>query len=174
MRRHAASVLPMRRFSLLLFSLVSIPSTAAHAQVQEPEIPAGARVRVSVPALSQRAVIGRYDGLDADSLSLMPARTGSLMRIPLSLITRLELSDGRKRGRGAAVGALIGFGASVAGGFLCLAVCPTPPGSGSNLAPVGGLFLGIFVGWPVGGVLGGTVFAPERLRPIPVPAEAGR
>jgi hypothetical protein len=104
----------------------------------------------------------------------MPARTGSLMRIPLPLITRLELSDGRNRGRGAAVGALVGFGASVAGGFLCLAVCPTPPGSGANLAPVGGLFLGIVVGLRVGGVLGGTVFAPERWRPIPVPAEAGR
>lgn len=174
MRRRAASVLPMRRFCLLLLSLASIPSTAAHAQVQQPEIPPGARVRVSAPALSQRAVIGRYDGLNADTVLLMSARTDSLMRIPSSLITRLELSDGRNRGRGAAAGALVGLGASVAGGFLCLALCPTRPGSGANLAPVGGLFLGIFVGLPVGGVLGGTVFAPERWRRIPAPAEAGR
>lgn len=174
MGRRADCVLSMRRFSLLLLSLVSVPSTAAHAQVQDPEIPPGARVRVSAPALGQGAVIGGYGGLDADSLSLMPARTGSLVRIPLSQISRLELSDGRNRAGGAAVGALLGFGVSVAGGFLCLAVCPTPSGGGANLAPVGGLFLGIFVGVPVGGVLGGTVFAPERWRPIPVPAEADR
>lgn len=172
MRRRTTLELPMRSLSLLFFSLALVPRATAHAQVQEAAIPAGARVRVSAPALGQRAVIGRYDGLDADSLSLIPASTGSLIRIPLSHVTRLELSDGR--GRGAAVGALIGFGASVAGGFLCLAVCPTRPGAGANLAPVGGLFLGVFVGVPVGGVPGGTVFALERWRPIPVPAEAGR
>jgi hypothetical protein len=174
MGRRAASVLSMRRFSLLLLSIASVPSTAVHAQVREPEIPPGARVRVSAPALSQRAVIGRYEGLNADSLSLMPVRTGSLMRIPLSQISRLELSDGRNRAGGATVGALLGFGVSVAGGFLCLAVCPTSPGSGANLAPVGGLFLGIFVGLPVGGAIGATVFARERWRPIPAPPEADR
>ena len=174
MRRRATPVLPIRPFVLSLLSLASIPPTAANAQAREAGIPAGARVRVSTPALSQRAVTGRYDGLEGDSLSLMLAPPGSLLRIPVSEVTRLELSDGRSRGRGAAVGALIGFGAGVAGGFLCLALCPTAPGSGANLAPVGGLFLGLVVGVPVGGVLGGTVFAPERWRPIPVPAATRR
>ena len=172
MTHRAACVIRMRQFALLSLSLVSIPATLAHAQVQEREIQRGARVRVSAPALSSRAVIGNFDTLSAESFSLISAQTDTLMRIPLSLITRLELSEGRRRGRGAGMGALVGFGASVVGGFLCQVACST--GNDANFAVVGGLFLGIFVGLPVGGLLGGTVFAPERWRPISIPAGAWR
>lgn len=173
MTRHTAVVLPTRAFFLAILSLVSLPWAVADAQAPEAGIPARGRVRVHAPAVSQSAVTGRYDGLEADSLSLVLPPMGSRMRIPLSEVTRLEVSDGRNSGRAAAVGALIGFGAGLAGGILCLALCPSEPGSGANLAPAGGLVLGIVVGIPVGAVVGGTVFAPERWRPMPIPA-AGR
>jgi hypothetical protein len=169
MRRPAESILSMRRFSLLLVALVSIPSAAAYAQVQQSGIPPAARVRVSAPALTQRAVIGRYDGLVADSLSLMPAGTGSLVRIPLSVIMRLELSDGFNRRSGAKRGAFLGFAGPVVWGFVCAATCKD-----GGLAAVGGILFGVLYGLPVGAAIGATILAPERWRTIPAPAEAGR
>ena len=160
----------MRRFALLLLSLVSVPATLAHAQVQQRELVRGARVRVSAPALSARALIGRYDTLSAESISFISVHPDTLMRIPLSQITRLELSEGPNRGRGAGRGALVGFGASVVGGLLCQMACST--GNDANFAVVGGLFLGVFVGLPVGALLGGTMLAPERWRPISIPGGA--
>ncbi|MFN8715899.1 MAG: hypothetical protein ACK6DP_04815 [Gemmatimonas sp.] len=148
--------------------------TAAPVDAQAVPIPAGARLRVSAPAWSRRAVVGTFDTLGPDTLVLTADGAGTRLQIPRAAITRLQRSEGRNRHRGAVRGALIGLGASVVGGFLCLAVCPTDPEDGANLAPVGGLFLGLFVGAPVGGLLGGTVWAPERWRPIPLAAPAGR
>jgi len=72
-------------------------------------------------------------------------------------------------GRGAARGALIGFGAFLVGGFACLAVCPEEPGGGANMAPAGGLILGVVLGLPVGALIGASV-APERWQPLPLDA----
>lgn len=156
--------------ALSLVALVAIPPTAAHAQLQQPALSLGARVRVSAPGLSQPSVVGRYDGLEADTVLLVSTRTGPPLQIPSSTVTRLELSGGRDRDRGAAVGALVGFGASVVGVLLYAKVC----GSDAALAPIGAAYSGVVVGLPVGAILGGTVFAPERWRPIPAPIAAGR
>ena len=165
MRRLNAPRGPVRRAALTLVAVAAMAGAEAGAQGPVADLPMGERLRVSVRTLRPRTVVGRYDGRAADSLFLVPTPTNPLARIPLAEITRLEVTDGRHRGRGAVLGALAGLGAGIAGGVLCGLLCQD-----GALAPIGGLFLGVVVGMPAGGVLGATVLAPPRWRLIPVPA----
>lgn len=75
------------------------------------------------------------------------------------------MSLGRARGRGALIGAGIGFGGSVAVGLVCQVACPS---ESANLAVAGGLIVGIFIGVPAGAALGALAFTPERWDPVPI------
>lgn len=155
---------------LLLFLLLTATSLTA----QGPDLANGARVRVHTPTRAARAIIGTVDASDVDRLTLRPLKADTLLRIPWSQVARLEVSAGPNRRRGRAMGALVGFGASVAAGFLCLAICPTDPDDGANLAPVGGVIYGIVLGVPIGALLGGSRFAPERWQEVPGPVLTAR
>ena len=149
-----------------------LAATAVQAQV--PDLTRGARIRVAAPALGKRPVVAMYDTATVEWLAFRPAYTDTLARIPWAQIARLEVSAGRNTRRGRVLGALIGFGATFAGGVLCLAICPTDPDDGANLAPVGGFLYGLIIGAPVGALIGGSRFAPERWRAIPVPVTSDR
>jgi len=151
----------------MLLLLLLVPFAEASAQLHSLEIPAGARLRVFAPALGERSLVGSFGGFAGDSLTLLREPRAAI-RIETGLIRGLEVGEGRDRMAGAVAGGLIGLAGSVGLGFLCVQLCPTEPGGGANLAPVGGLFLGVLVGLPVGGLIGARVLAPERWRMLPV------
>jgi hypothetical protein len=157
-------------WALVAFLPAATPVSAQHV----PELPRGARIRVVAPALGERPVVGTHDTATVEWLAYRPAHADTVARIPWAQLARLEVSAGRNTRRGRVVGALVGFGTMFAGGLLCLAICPTDPEDGANLAPAGGFIYGLIVGAPVGALLGGSRFAPERWRTIPVPKASER
>lgn len=159
--------MPRTVLMFLLFTILG--QSYAQAQVRDLDIPLGTRLRVFAPALGDSSMIGRFAGLQSDSLALVRGpRQAPPLRIPLARIQRLDVSAGRDRASGATVGGLLGIATGVVLGFACLAVCPEDPNGGANMAPAGGLLLGLVVGLPVGAVIGARV-APERWRPLPLP-----
>jgi hypothetical protein len=116
----------------------------ARGQAGSAEEPVPPRVRLSVPGVSERPIIGRLVGADE---SMLRIETGggrgsgpsapSTMSVPRSAVTRLELSRRASRKTlGAWLGALVGGGAAavlVAGreeSIASLASCVPPPGWG--------------------------------------------
>jgi hypothetical protein len=154
----------MRNGALLVLLLVLGPWTEARAQVQLPEIPVGARIRIFSPALGDQPTIGQFAGFESESLWLLQRPSQTTLQLPIASITRLEVSDGHHRWRRAGIGALAGLGGSIALAVVCIAVCA--PGE-AMFAPIGGVLYGVFVGAPLGAVVG-AVFAPERWRPLPI------
>lgn len=160
----------MRRFRGIWAVLSVLLAATAPLSAQVANVASGARIRVVAPERGPRAIVGIYDTASSEWIAFRRVRADSVERIPWPLVARLEVSAGRNTRRGRLRGALIGFGASVAGGFLCLAICPTSTEDGANLAPVGGFLYGLFIGAPVGALVGGRYLAPERWRAIPVSA----
>ena len=148
--------------TVVISVLLVLSSTDTWAQLLYLDVPAGARARVSAPMIQHRPFVGNIRAFDSASLTLVQEQGETRLRIPVDAIQRLEISEGPDRGRGALAGALVGFGGSVALGFACQALCKT--GDGANFALIGGVALGIFVGVPLGAVVGGTAFAPEAWR----------
>jgi len=160
-----------RRESLYLVALIAILTHVDALPAQPAEaVERGARVRILAPAWRARPTVGRLDTVQPDALLFTPTRTDSLVRLPWSHITRFEVSAGRNKRRGRALGALLGFSTFVVGGLVCLYVCPTDPDDGANLAPVGGVLYGVVVGIPAGALLGGRYLPTDRWRPVPLSA----
>jgi hypothetical protein len=148
----------MRNAALLVLVLL-LSGTDVWAQSRPLEIPVGSRVRIFGPALGDSGTVGQLNGYDADSLSLLHGSPPRSTRLPFASITRMDVSDGRDRGRGMGVGALVGFGGGVVFGVVCQAVCNS--GNDANFAMVGGVLWGLFVGAPIGALVGAAA-APER------------
>ncbi len=155
----------MRHAFVLLAILAFVPLASATAQV--PMRP-GARVRVTrhfcqpfnsncVGGLPQRYV-GTFVRGEADTLVVQS--NGDTLSVPVNLVTRLDLSRGRKTntGKGAGIGFLLGglVGAVIVyasyeecvGGFACLG--DLGPGvnvvAGGVIGGLGGLVTGAFIG----------------------------
>lgn len=148
---------------ILTVLLVAAPLPLS-AQARALPIAPGHRLRVEAPSLGESRRVGEFAGIHDQALLLMVDPISTPTPIPLNHIQVLEVSGGVDRSKGAIRGALLGLGAGVAGGFLCLAVCTG--GEGANLAPIGGILLGFFVGVPLGGILGATALAPEDWEPL--------
>jgi hypothetical protein len=151
----------MRLIFLFLTLLMPLSSAAA----QEP-VPAGARVRVTTLPPDGRIQIGTFQGLSGGAMQLRAS--GSLFTVPLSTVSRLELSTGRKASvPGGVVGGLLG---AAAGGALgCLAnrddygvFC----GGQSDTKVAVGAILGAGAGAWIGAVL----LRRERWRDVDLPA----
>lgn len=145
---------------LLPCTLLLVGSFSSATAQQAPVAP-GTRVRVVTLDLPQRSLAGELLSLDADSIHLR--RKHRPVAVPLSALTRLEVSRGpaRKRGwiRGAGIGALAAIGGA--------AVMFGPTGDwGYVLQPA----------WPVAGALTGSligaVLARERWERVPLPGQA--
>lgn len=145
---------------LLVFLLCcALPvSSAAQADSAAAEpIPHGTRVRVTAPGAFRGAVTGRVSHTAADTLFLTRRRRG-LVAVPVSAITRTEISRGVNRWegllRGAGIGALAGGvvgGVLIFGGDTDCEYCL--PGRDPGAAAVGAL-IGAVMFTPVGAVVG--------------------
>ena len=132
-----------------------------HAQVAREALAAGARVRVT--ADTGRAMTGNVLRLAADTLTIT-ASGDAPRQFATSHLTSLEVSRGRNRTGWSLSGALLG---GLVGGVLGGA-------SGGHDDPTG---LGAGAGFAAGGIVGllsgaivGALVAPERWRPVALPA----
>lgn len=153
-------------------------SNAAVRSTRLSRLERGARVRVTAPSISLEREIGTLGAVQGDTLFLEAGRFGeSPTAVPLSAVTRLEVSEGRKgnAGLGMRVGALAGFLAGVAvaasqiekrtcdleqEGLDCLG--PDFDDLGSDLAAgLGMTMLGTVGGGALGAIVG-SAFRTER------------
>lgn len=141
------------------FVLLALCAAGVRAQATLGDVKLDQRVRVETT--DARRTIGYFVSATTDSLVITLPRTRQRRAIALERIRKVEASAGRRIGAGVKVGLLAGLVGGVGLGLLCIEVCPTSPGDGANLAPVGGLFFGP----PVGALLG-AVLAPEKWRVV--------
>lgn len=159
------------------FALASGPASGpAQAIAQEPGPPPdrleelrGERVRVAIPNVPARTVVGRLEGVTRDALVVRPRRGAPAETIPLSSIGRLEMSSGFRShaGRGAALGGLVGgaFGLALgaAAGDACWGCTGKEVASGTALLSL--LTAGVGAGL---GALVGAGARSERWVEVPV------
>jgi hypothetical protein len=141
----------------LLWSALPASSMAQADSVVAGPIPPGTRVRVSAPMVFRGVVAGRVSHTVTDTLFLAP-RKGGLLAVPLSAITRTEVSQGVRHWegalRGAGIGALAGgglFGFMVFAGETNCDYCL--PGRDLQAAAVGAV-IGAVLFTPVGALIG--------------------
>ena len=160
----------MRR--LLSFAAV-LTALAASEPLSGQSVPAGTRVRVSGTDLLT-PVVGSYQGVRADSLVFLEdGEAAQIWAVPIRQVTRLEVSEGWRRGDrrrairwgifGGIGGAAIGY---IASSLLQRGADETEKyPKGVNMALGAAVFggLGAFLGY------NNTI---ERWRTVPVPARA--
>jgi hypothetical protein len=122
----------------------------------------GSRIRVAAPALSSDPIYGRLVVLGGDSL-VMTSAADARLRLELSTVHRVEVSEGRERLRW---GAIAGLGGLIAG--MVIGGKAGGQNDVNGLGALAGGVAGMIVGLPLG-ALGGAVFAPERWRTAWVP-----
>jgi len=152
----------MRHATILVAILAFVPLTSAPAQVRQPPVERGARVRVTVPRRSPSGVerSQRYVGTlvlwTADTLVV--DNNGDTLAVPLDIVTGLEVS--RRPGlspKGARKGAMIG---GVLLGVLYRSPAAVAFGAGvgallgSSPSARKGARIGLLIGGPIGFVLG--------------------
>jgi hypothetical protein len=164
----------MRR-ALLLLVLGGVPATPGAAQRAAPVV-AGTRVRLDVPALGARLVIGSVLAAEADTIVLAPDGEGAGLIVPLAGVRRLEVGHRRTH---AVEGAVVGLLAGIVAGAVAQP-CEDDPETGEPCS-LGDLALSIpyalvpevesrmtilaLAGMIAGGILGGNV-TTERWRPV--------
>lgn len=141
---------------LVVFALLALSSPAA---AQTEQLTPGARIRVSVSGPPLRTQVARFEQLTDSAL----VTSGNVV-IPITSITRLELSRGRKLNVvGGAVGSIVGIavGAAIACdanrdsyGVFC---------GGQNDTKVA---VGAGIGGVAGAVLGAFLFRRDRWMPV--------
>ncbi len=163
----------MKRFSIISLAVLTFtPLTDATAQVRQPPIERGARVRVTghfcqfysncVGGLPQRYV-GTFVTWEADTL--VTESNGDILAVPLNSLTTLEVSAGRRSqaGSGAGIGGVTGAVVGVVSGFDSCTDGFVDPGA---CALVGGLVFGV-AGALLGALIGATV-KTERWGSVPL------
>lgn len=157
---------------LLLLTALS-PVSAQQRSSLEP----GARVRLSAATAGIRKHVGTLQAVELDTLVV------DSLRVPIAIITQLEISRGRrsKAGRGALIGA---GGGAVAGGivgYLVGNLCySNPSGSGCRAGVTAlGAGVGSAVGAGIGALIGRSatsdrweVLLLDQLRLSTVPLES--
>jgi hypothetical protein len=121
----------------------------------------GARARASAPAVAAAPVVGEISKLSHDAIELIVSARESPVVLPRTSLTRLEVSTGRNRRRGA----LLGLGIGVVGGATVGAVgCrDSSDWSSSACAAILGGFSGA-----VGAGLGALFAAGDHWAELPV------
>ena len=105
---------------------VVVGVSVAQADVPGPVAP-GSRVRLTAPSVSVERLVGTVVGLDEATLTLQRQGAEDTLQVPRGAITTFETSEHRSRkGKGAAIGALVGLGAAVALGLAVGENCGDP------------------------------------------------
>jgi hypothetical protein len=152
---------------ILECGLSTFVGNAAAAQMPATEAPLqiGARVRVSssAPGFSGPLRVANVLAQHGDTLSFRPEGTQDSIALPLSLITRIEVSTSRSsHGRqgmglgllgGALIGAVVGaatYTPCSSTEFLGCLFAPTSRGANAELGGIGGALIGTIVGGVIG------------------------
>jgi hypothetical protein len=110
----------MRRSPLVVATLILTLGAARMTTAQAPELRHGMRVRVTLPGVLPKPLVGVVDTVQGDTLILEKTREGRRL-LPLSRLSRIEVSRNRKRptwsktaplwmtATGAGVGAVLGY-----------------------------------------------------------------
>jgi hypothetical protein len=141
----------------LLMTALLVPAAlpAQYATSYGPVV--GSRVRVTAPTMTEGRAYGSLLAFGADSLVLdMSGR--ATVRLPVSALTRVEVSDGPDRGLSALRGGAIG---AIAGGVLGTVGMRREDGLARLVGSIVGSGMGLFIGAAVGGFT-----APERWRAV--------
>jgi hypothetical protein len=117
----------MRRF--LVVALIALGVGVSVAQPDEPVPPVlGTRVRLTVPSVAGKRLIGIVRDVDDAMLTLQRDGDKGTLQVPRSAITKVEVSRRRSRkGKGAVIGMLVGLGAAVGVGLAEGQDCGSPP-----------------------------------------------
>jgi hypothetical protein len=108
----------MTRRALHLVLTLAVPTGVFAEERVAGASPEGPRVRLAVPSVSGERLIGTVVSLDEATLTLQRQGAEGTLLVPLHAITTLEVSRHRSRkGKGAAIGALVGLGSAVAIGL---------------------------------------------------------
>lgn len=140
--------------------VVACAVLALTPRVSGQEPPAGARVRVQTSGPDERPLIGRLEQLAEDRLVLRVKDQAEPVVIARADVVKLEVSQGRRVGKGALIGA--GCGAA-AGAAFAIAVCR--PGVDCDPGGYALLFGGTAAG--LGAVVGAIAGSGERWRESP-------
>jgi hypothetical protein len=117
-RTHATGV--------IVASLVALCGASASSD-EGTSLAEGTRVRVTAQGFASRPVIGDLIAVEATRVALQRAGSSEVVAIPLSDVTRFEVSTRRRRkGRGARIGALVGLGVGAAVGYAAGDDCGAP------------------------------------------------
>ncbi len=167
-------------FAGTLTLLLVLPGPRGHAQgtSSRPDLLPGARIRVTTSAPARR-VTGTLIDVGGDSLRLAVGKRDTV-GVPLSAVTRLEESRGRRANytKGALIGGGVGLALGLGLGALVDAArnlgcespsCDQPGNLGGSLA-IGGL-AGAGVGAGVGALMAGA-FRKERWQPVARPGRS--
>ena len=110
----------MRRSPLVVSTLILTFGAARMTTAQAPELRHGTRVRVTLPGVLPKPLVGVVDTVQGDTLVLVKT-IGYRRLLPLSRLSRVEVSRSRKRpmwsktaplwmmATGAGVGAVLGY-----------------------------------------------------------------
>jgi len=109
--------------------LIAVVVGVGVAQADEPApVAPGLRVRLTAPSVSGKRLVGTVVGLDDATLTLQREGGKETLQVPRGAITTTEVSWRRSRkGKGAAIGALVGLGAAVVVGLAIGQDCETVP-----------------------------------------------
>ena len=139
----------MKRFSIIPLAVLAFtPLHSAMAQVQQPPVERGARIRIRVTApseLSDRDIVGTVASWESEQL-VLDALSGTLT-FPIDSIIKLEISRGKKSyvEEGALIGLLVGGISGYLGCGRVIKPCDKRALAAAILA-VPGVVLGAIVG----------------------------
>lgn len=125
-----------------------LPAEDGHAQSLG-RLEPGARVRLLADVVAPEPVVGILVALDGDTMALRLDGRDEVARVPRESLGKLEVSRGRRsRGRGARMGALVGFaiGAIAVLATPCDADCWDMRGAGVAVLGAAGAGLGATIG----------------------------
>ncbi len=168
----------MRHATILVAILAFVPLASATAQVQQPPVERGVRVRVTTPPPpcpawytsctrdSPRHYVGTFVAWKADTLVV--ETKGHTLALPWDSVTKLEVSQGQKRNtrEGVLIGLLVG---GVAGAVVAVAIheecerCFIDPAT----LPVAVATVGVLGGVVTGAIIG-SLIRTDRWQEVPL------
>ena len=168
----------MRHATILVAILALVPLASVTAQVRQPPVERGARVRVTVPrpcpdiymrcsSTWPRQNVGTFLAWKADSLVM--ESNGDTLTLSLASVTLLELSTpgGSRAGQGALIGlGVAGLGGAVLVGTAC-AGDQLLEDAAVGCAVVGAALFGAG-GALIGALVGASIFADARWEEVPL------
>ena len=168
------------RYAAFVFAVLAVTPLARVTAQEPPPVKVGDRVRVTAPDQALSKYTGTLTGVYRDTLTL------DTLHVPLQSVTRLEVSRGQKSktGKGALIGAGVGF---AAGAITGLAFCARGTSSCESDTDYTGLAVlilgggGALLGAGLGAGVGSSVKVDrwedvplDRLRVSFVPQRDGR